>query len=404
MDATIKLEHDLVALERENDVHAMLELAVPDVPRKNGRPPLALALVIDRSGSMAGTKLAVARHCAEWLAGRLRAGDRIALVEYDTNARLSVPLGSPASPVLKAGLASLRPGSSTNLSGGWLKGLEQLRGQQGTKKIMLLTDGLANVGITDRPTLVRLVAGAAGDGVGTSTIGFGADFDEDLLTAMSEAAGGNTHFAETPDVAPAIFAEEFDELARLVAQNVSAEIRPSAAVEVVGLLNGYPHVGVDGGVQISIGDAYAGERRRIVFALNIPALTERGVEKVADVILRYVSVGDRVEQHEVTIPIVVNRVSADEAAGRVPDLEVREEVVLLAAAQARDRAIELADAGRLEDARSLLDQNVNGLRQMGFDGEASALAADLGRLDSYDLMLRKKLRYDSIRRRRGKQV
>jgi hypothetical protein len=94
--------------------------------------------------------------------------------------------------------------------------------------------------------------------------------------------------------------------------------------------------------------------------------------------------------------------SADEAAGRVPDLEVREEVVLLSAAQARDRAIELADAGRLEDARSLLDQNVEGLRRMGCDGEASALAADLGRLDSYDLMLRKKLRYDSIRRR-GKQ-
>jgi Ca-activated chloride channel family protein len=182
MQATIKLEHDLIALEGEHDVHAMLELAVPEAPGSDRGPPLAIALVIDRSGSMAGEKLANAKRSAQWLVGQLRADDRLALIDYDSEVRLLAPIGPVDARSLAAQIASIRPGSSTNLSGGWLKALEQLRGESGTRKILLLTDGLANVGITDSETLVRLTTGAREEGVGTTTIGFGEGFDEDLLT------------------------------------------------------------------------------------------------------------------------------------------------------------------------------------------------------------------------------
>ena len=89
----------------------------------------------------------------------------------------------------------------TNLSGGWLKGLEQLRavtGGTGPKKILLLSDGLANQGITESDVLVQMARGACDDGVGTTTIGFGEGFDEDLMTAMADAGAGNAHFAATP--------------------------------------------------------------------------------------------------------------------------------------------------------------------------------------------------------------
>jgi hypothetical protein len=121
------------------------------------------------------------------------------------------------------------------------------------------------------------------------------------------------------------------------------------------------------------------------------------------VIVRHVSVGEDVEQHELTIPIVVNRVSADEAAGRRPDLEVQREVLVLTAARARDRAIELADAGQLDEAQHELRGTVLQLRGSGLDAEADALAGDVIALDAYDPRLRKKLRYDS-NRRRGKQI
>ena len=93
---------------------------------------------------------------------------------------------------------------------------------------------------------------------------------------MADAAGGNAHFAATPDEAPAIFAEEFEGLTTLVAQNVSVEIRSGPNVEVLGVLNEYPSVAVPGGVQVALGDAYGGERRRVVFALHIPDLAALG--------------------------------------------------------------------------------------------------------------------------------
>jgi hypothetical protein len=103
--------------------------------------------------------------------------------------------------------------------------------------------------------------------IGT-TIGFGKDFDEDLLTAMADAGRGNAHYAPTPDAAPAIFTSEFEGLMSLVTQNVSVEIRMSDDVAFLGLLNEFPTVAVPGGVQVQLGDAYGDERRRIVFQLH----------------------------------------------------------------------------------------------------------------------------------------
>ena len=80
------------------------------------------------------------------------------------------------------------------------------------------------------------------------------------------------------------------------------------------MLNEYPSVAVAGGVQLQIGDAYGGERRRIVFSLQIPNVAQLGPARVADVVLRYVEVGEHVAAHERTIPVIVNLVSADEAA------------------------------------------------------------------------------------------
>jgi Ca-activated chloride channel homolog len=155
---------------------------------------------------------------------------------------------------------------------------------------------------------------AAAEGVGTTTIGFGEGFNEDLLTAMADAGGGNAHYAATPDEAPAIFAREFQDLVSLVAQNLSVEIRPSERVQMLGVLNEYPAVRVPGGVQVQLGDAYAEDRRRVVFELHVPEMARLGVAEVADVVVRYVSVGEEIAAHEVTLPIRVNLVSADEAA------------------------------------------------------------------------------------------
>jgi Ca-activated chloride channel homolog len=415
MKAAVRPEHHLLAVEHEHDVNCMFELAVPAVETGADRPPLHIALVIDRSGSMAGEKLAHACRCAAWLGERLRPTDELALVTFDDEVRLVLPRTPVDAARLAAALASVRPGGTTNLSGGWLKGLEQLRSSpaDATRRILLLTDGMANVGITDGGTLARLPRGAQADGVGTTTIGFGADFDEDLLTAMADSGGGNAHWAETPDMAPEIFAKEFDGLTRLCAQNVSVEIRPSAQVEVLGILNEYPQVAVPGGVQVQLGDAYGGETRNVVFQLHIPSVVELGAVQVAELLLRYVTVGNEIATHEETVPLVVNAVSAADAAAAAPDAEVRRRVLVLTAARARDDAIRMTDRGDTGSAHRALRLAARTLRETAaLDPDAAPTAAlqaalldeEAGELARGPMTphQRKRLRYDSTKRRRGR--
>jgi Ca-activated chloride channel family protein len=406
MKASVRLDHNLIAVDGEHDVHAMLELVAPD-PKSEKRAPLRLALVLDRSGSLGGDKLEFAKRCAAWLVSRLEPTDELALIDYDDEVRLLAPLGPVDQAALSHAIASIRAGGQTNLSGGWLKGLEQLQAATGDapRKILLLTDGLANVGITEPAPLVQIAKTAAAGGIGTSTIGFGHGFDEDLLTRMADAGGGNAHYAETPDAAPAIFAEELEGLTALVAQNVSVEIRPAEQVEILGILNDYPQTEVPGGVQVALGDAYGGERRRVVFGLHIPRLAELGVARVAELLVRYVSVGESVTQHEVTVPVVANLVSADEAAAAEPDLEVREEVHVLAAAQARKEAIELADRGDFDGAQAKLRMVASSLRAAGLDDAAMDLDKSAMTVSSaaYAPASRKRLWYDARQAQRSKR-
>jgi Ca-activated chloride channel family protein len=363
MQLSARFEHSLLAVESEHDVHCMLEITSPPAPGADTRTPLDLALVIDRSGSMAGRKLDITKECAAFLARRLAPTDRIALVTYDDEVRLMAPLANPTS-ALAVAIASIGPGGQTNLSGGWMKGFEVLGGadERGAiRKILLMTDGLANVGVTDAPSLVSLTRGAVDhQRVGTTTIGFGDDFDEELLTAM--ASSGNAHHAASPDDAPGIFAKEFSDLVSLVAQNLSVEVRGSEHVQVLGVLNEFPCVQVDGGVQAQLGDAYGGETRRVVFALHVPSLPTLGPTTIGEVVLRYVSIGEQIEQHETRIPLNVNLVSSDEAAAAGLDTEVSEEVVILRSAKAQRDARSRAQVGDYEGAKSVLREAADELR------------------------------------------
>jgi Ca-activated chloride channel family protein len=411
MEANVRFDHHLLAVEGEHDVHCMLELEVP-AAAETGRPALHLALVVDRSGSMAGPKLAAARDCARFLVSRMKPTDELALVTFDDEVELLAPLGPADAGRLVPAVESIVEGGMTNLSGGWLKGLEELNraAGDGVHRVLLLTDGQTNHGIIEPDRLVQIAQGTK-QRAATTTIGFGEDFDEELLTAIAESSDGNTYFAETPEAASGIFAEEFEGLATLVAQNVSVEIRPTEQVELLGVLNDYPVTEVPGGLQLQIGDAYGGERRRLVFKLHIPELAALGPARVADVVLRYVAVGAEVTAHEVKIPVTVNLVSADEAAAAEIDHEVTEEVWLLDAARARKQAIRAADDGDLPAAQRILSSTADTLRRLGVDsGRADELIAEADRLEVHastvqtdDPMWRKRVRSEQWRSNRGRR-
>jgi len=244
--------------------------------------------------------------------------------------------------------------------------------------------------------------------VATTTIGFGEGFDEDLLQAIADASAGSSYYCAGADDAPGVFAQEFDDLATIVGQNLSVEIVVTDDVKFVAVLNDYPMVEVPGGVQVQVGDIYGGERRLIVFQLLTPGVAELGVKRIAELVVRYVETGEKIAQHQISVPVTVNLVSADEAAASEADHEVVEQVVILEAARARKEARDLADQGDYGTASAMLAQHHARLLDIG---SPSALieAAELGlhvenmSPDAYSPAVRKRMTSETYRTMRSRR-
>jgi Ca-activated chloride channel homolog len=350
MKTTILLDHAPAAGGRV--VRLLLRLEA-EAPARADRLPLNLSLVLDRSGSMHGDKLVAARDAAALLVRRLSPDDIVSVVAYDDHV---VTVAEPATGAAQAGLPReierIDCGGSTNLSGGWLKGRELVARnllERGVNRVILLTDGQANVGITDTPRLTGLAQQAKHERVTTTTIGFGADYNERLLRAMADAGGGNTYYIEHADQAASIFADELQGLLDLGAQNVAVEVRPAAAASLVAVHHDYPSTPNGNVLRCELGDIYAREPRPLLAEFLVP-----GDVVLPAVVAELVVSGDvvledgRVERQTITLPVMLS----DEAAHVEP--EVRRELLLLETARARREALELRARGDFDGAADKL--------------------------------------------------
>ena len=244
------------------------------------RMPLTLALVIDRSGSMAGPKLATAKRAALAVLDRLDESDRAAVVVFDNRVDLLQP-AEAVTPELRAhvraALDRIEARATTALHEGWLTGCraiasdEEPASEQGLARCFLLTDGLANVGLTDPETIASQAAGIRHNaGIGTSTFGIGADYDEGLLSPLAVAGGGQFHHLRTAAEIAHTFVGELGELLAVVAGLVRLELQLDAGVtaEPVSAYRSTPPQG--GSLSISVGDLLAGEERHVVMRFAFP--------------------------------------------------------------------------------------------------------------------------------------
>jgi Ca-activated chloride channel family protein len=353
MEVKTTLDIDLVALETADEVAVLLDLAAPPSPAAE-RPPHALQVVLDRSGSMAGARLDAAKQALEALVARLDPSDVFGLVAFGDEVQIALPaapLGDK--PAAAAAIRALEPDGMTNLSGGFLRGLQEARRGMPERgaTLLLLSDGHANVGITEHDALQALAAGGRREGVTTSTIGLGLDYDEALLAALATGGAGTTHFALDGDAAGAAVAEEVGHLLGQAAQAVTVVVRPGDEVPGFALWNDLPACGVDGGVMVELGDFHAGEQRRILLSLQVPGMATLGAATICELEVRWLDIASMTEK-VATVPVNVNVVPGDVAAGRVAVPVVRDELAFLRLQRAKREAAErLARGDRAEGAR-----------------------------------------------------
>lgn len=318
------------------------------------RPPVNVALVLDRSGSMAGEPLSEARKAALRFASYLSATDRLTVVAFDNEVQLLYGPGPGNSPAAQDAIRRIREGGSTNLSGGWLEGHRHISRDPlpGTNRILLLTDGQANAGVTEVPALRLLSAGAVEGKVSTTCIGFGSHFNEDLLTAMAEAGGGHFWYVEHADQMTGSFEGEIEGLVSLSAQNVMVEVTLThPGVAGVTLVPELPSDRTpEGAWRIRLGDLYAVQPRSLGLILHVENAGDLGAVELGRVVVHADILGAAgVEHSTITMPVMATLDSQDHVVPEVETAFLRFEVT-----RARDEAIRLADKGDLRKAGRVL--------------------------------------------------
>jgi Ca-activated chloride channel homolog len=365
MQINAQLGVDLVAVDGDEELSALVELTAPEGAQDDRcRTPNILVVVLDRSGSMRGPRLEGAKRALLSLVDRLSPADSFGLVTFDDDVRVDVPAGTLADkPAVKASIRDVHPGGCTNLSAGYLRGLQEARACAGDAggTVLLISDGHANAGITEPDRLASIASTYADQHVTTSALGYGLGYDERVLNAVARGGRGNEHFAEDPDSACALIAGEVTGLLSQTIQAASLTIGMSRHVRAVRLANDLPATPVDGGIRVELGSFWSGEERKLVLAFDVPRLADLGLTEVATLELRYV---DTVELREetITVPLHVNVVPGDEAAGRTINPVVATELAFQTAQQAKREASRHLSAGdaygaarHLRVARSTLD-------------------------------------------------
>jgi Ca-activated chloride channel family protein len=279
------LDRAWVSESHGGEAYLEVNIAADGKPEEGARIPVNAVLVIDRSGSMSGQKLARAKDAARELLARLNGDDRFALIDFGSSARLLVPSMAASGSAKESALQlvnGLQAQGGTNISAALdLAGPELARGRAPGRvdKVFLASDGQANEGIATRIGLMEVSRRAFGEAA-VSTFGVGADYDEDLMTSLATQSGGLTHFIRTADEIVPAFRAELQRATKAVARNVRLVVQPAPGARLEKVI-GYES---DGG-HVRLPDFAAGERRRVLVKLQLPP--GRGKAELAKVELTF---------------------------------------------------------------------------------------------------------------------
>jgi Ca-activated chloride channel family protein len=356
MSMHVQTDRSLIRAAGKSVRHILLSFAAPDSPHTATRDPLNVSFVLDRSGSMGGSKIALARQAVVQALRMLRPSDRFSVVIYDYEVDVLVPSTLASPEALRNAIAlveRVQARGQTNLSAGWLIGCEEVArhlqpGQ--TARCILLSDGLANDGIVDRGELARHAEELRARGIATSTIGLGADFDERTLEGMSRAGAGHFYFVESPVNIADCLSGELGEALEVVARDVRVLVKADSGVQVT-TLNRFPtRTDADGRLVVELGELTARQDVSLVLRLRFAAGT---VGQTARALFSVTDSTGVLNEPETDLIWTYADHHANDVQRR--NVEVDRAAAALYAAQATAEALDLNNAGRYDEAIARLE-------------------------------------------------
>jgi len=362
---TTGLENDYYQVDSTNKIgHFYVEVKLAKFLNDNfKRIPLNISIVIDRSGSMQGVKMGFAKKAAKNIIDQLKSEDIASVVVYDSGVdTIQSPVHVIEKDKIKSKIDMITPQASTNLWGGTEQGYQfvQRNFKPGyVNRVLLISDGLANVGLTDS-TLIRIKVQKYKDdaGISLSTFGVGLDYNETLMTDMAETGAGNYYFIDTPDKMTSIFNNELNGLLNVAAQNAVLNVTLPMGVNVV---KGYPLRFQQTGdhIEVKLRDLSSEETKATLFTFRIDD-NVRDVLKFRSTII-YTDAIDG-QQKTLTNENSLAPIKNVDAYLTHFNKKVIEQTILFTANETLETAMNLIDKGDYNAARQYMIQNKNYLK------------------------------------------
>jgi Ca-activated chloride channel family protein len=336
--------------------HVRISLQGFELPGSKHRPPVNVAIVIDNSGSMSGQKIAQARDAAIAAVKRLRDDDIVSVVLYNSSVEVIVPAtkATDRAQIIKK-IKQVTAGGSTALFAGVSKGaaeVRKFRESESVNRVILLSDGRANVGPKSPRELERLGASLVKEGISVTTLGLGLGYNEDLMSRLAAAGSGNHMFVEQADDLIAVFNNEFNDLMSVVASDFEIVAHVAAGVRPVRVLGTKADISGQE-VSIPLAQLYSRQERYFVLEVEVDAGNQGSSKNLVSVSVEYQNmVTETVDKLTSSVSVRFSDKVADIERDR--DVKTYAFCVIQLANERNCRATELRDAGQVEEAEKLL--------------------------------------------------
>jgi Ca-activated chloride channel family protein len=329
------------------------------------RPPVNVAIVLDRSGSMSGDKIRQAKEAAKYAVDLLGPQDILSIITYESTVDVLMPATRVADKNrVKSLIDEIQIAGSTALFAGVSKGAEELRkflDRDRVNRIILLSDGIANVGPDSPGALGDLGSALRKQGISVSTTGLGLGYNEDLMFRLAQKSDGNHAFVENAKDLVRIFDYEFRDVMSVVAQDVRIKMKLLNGVKPIRVLNRDAEIFEDE-VSVIINQVYSSQEKYFLLEVEVPAGADQDVIEVAAVDVSYRNLKTQREEN-LSDSLGVTYTDNSTVAFDSREKEVAEAVVLQVATENADRAVALRDEGKLEEAQGVLEANALFLNQ-----------------------------------------
>lgn len=375
------------------------------------RAPINVALVLDRSGSMSGSPIQYSKEACKFVVEQMSQNDLLSLVAFDHEVQtVFAPQNITYKDAMKKQIDAIDARGSTNLSGGLVAGAKHVldhKHEGWVQRVILLSDGHANHGVTDPQDLAQIAKEFNTMGTRITTMGVGEGFDEELMESIADQGGGNFYFIEQPDQIPDLFAKELEGLLSVVGQNLQIKLKPTDYCKITSIY-GYQPIEDQGTLLLNIGDIYHHETKSILVELALYPHA-KGTHEVLGVEINYVDVTEGVifvsEHEKIELEFTNDLHLIDESLN--PNVE--KQIQITQSAKVIEEAMQAFDAGDIERGQMLIRSQADQMNQMANElndsdllQESMVLYSQLNDFE-YNSMKRKELHREKYRQMKRKK-